>query len=184
MTRVCSIVGVLLAACVAGAEPGPLPSQGLAPGADPWAGVRFLAGEWVGEGSGRPGEGSGTFSFRFDLDGRVLVRRDHSEYPASPGRPATVHDALMVVYPRPNGGGHAAVYFDNERHVIRYDVGVSADGGTVVFLSTPAPGSRRYRLTYERVGADEVEVTFEVAPPGEPPAFKTYIAGRSRRVGR
>jgi hypothetical protein len=145
---------------------------------DTWAPVRSLVGEWRGEGSARPGEGRGTFSFRFDLGGSVLVRRDHAEYPAAGGRPAVVHDGLMVVYPQ--GSALAAVYFDNEGHVIRYDVSPAAPG--VVFLSEPVAGAPRYRLTYEPVARDEVMVTFEVAPPGEPPAFKTYVAGRSRRV--
>ena len=149
-------------------------------GPDPWASVRFLVGQWSGEGSGRPGAGSGTFSFRFDLDGSVLVRRDHSEYPAAEGRPAVVHDGLMVVYPQ--GSALAAVYFDNEGHVIRYDVSAAAPGPGVVFLSEPVAGAPRYRLTYQPLAVDEVMVTFEVAPPGEPPAFKAYVAGRSRRV--
>ncbi len=152
-----------------------------APAPDPWAGAGFLVGEWVGEGSGSPGQGSGGFSFRFDLDGHVLLRRDHSEYPATQGRPAIVHDALMVVYPGGDGKGLEAVYFDNEGHVIRYAVS-AAPGSGVVFLSAADPASPRYRLTYLPLGADEVTVTFEIAPPGEPPAFKTYLSGRSRRV--
>lgn len=33
-----------------------------------WDKWNWLLGEWVGEGSGQPGEGGGTFSFKPDLD--------------------------------------------------------------------------------------------------------------------
>ena len=65
---------------------------------DKWS---WLIGEWQGEGSGKPGQGSGTFNFKTDLDGKILVRRSHSEYPATDARPATIHEDLMVVYTRP-----------------------------------------------------------------------------------
>src|SRR5258707_656283 len=78
-----------------------------------------LVGEWAGEGGGNPGNGSGTSSFQFDLQKQVLVRRSHSEYPASGGRPATVHDDLMVIYPG-TGQESRAMYFDNEGHAIEY----------------------------------------------------------------
>ena len=152
--------------------------------ADEWGAFRFLLGDWVGEGSGQPGEGSGTFSFRFDLENKVLVRRDHSEYPAAQGRPAIVHDGLMIVYPRPGHDGVVAIYFDNEGHVIQYQVGVEREGNTVVFVSEPAAAAPRFRLSYDRMTNDTVNVEFEIAPPGQPDAFKRYVSGRSRRVTR
>ncbi len=179
MGRGVALVVCLAAAAAVGAAPTPA-SQAAPAVPDHWAAVRFLVGQWAGEGSGRPGAGGGTFSFGFELDGSVLVRRDHSEYPAAGGRPAVVHDGLMVVYPQ--GSALAAVYFDNEGHVIRYQVSAAPPGSPVVFLSERAAGAPRYRLTYEPLARDEVMVTFEVAPPGEPPAFKAYVAGRSRRV--
>lgn len=55
-------------------------------------------GSWTGTGNGDPGKGAGGFSLKPDLQGSVLVRKSHSEYPATQGRPATVHDDLMIVY--------------------------------------------------------------------------------------
>jgi len=37
--------------------------------------------------------------FSFDLDRNILVRQSHSEYPATPDNPGTIHDDLMIVYP-------------------------------------------------------------------------------------
>lgn len=63
-----------------------------------WDAWKMVIGDWTGTGSGNPGDGSGGFSFKPDLQDGVLVRKSHSEYPASQGRPATVHDDLMIVY--------------------------------------------------------------------------------------
>ncbi len=72
-----------------------------------------LIGEWRGEGSGEPGKGSGVFSFKADLDNHILVRKSHSEYPAANGRPATIHDDLMVIYLEAANAPSKAIYFDN-----------------------------------------------------------------------
>jgi len=50
---------------------------------DRWEGWQFLLGEWQGEGSGKPGEGSAIFSFYLDLQENVLVRRNRVDYPAT-----------------------------------------------------------------------------------------------------
>ena len=66
---------------------------------DPWAACRFLIGEWIGEGSGRPGQGRGNSRSRPELQGKVLVRRHRAEIAAGPGPAPEVHEDLMVVYP-------------------------------------------------------------------------------------
>ena len=180
------VAAIVIASLVAAsgppaAVPAP-PAAKQAPPASPLDGLRFLVGSWRGEGSGQPGTGNGRDAFRFDLDGRVLVRRSHAEYPPSAGRPAVVHDDLMVVYPAPDGRALEAVYFDNEGHVIRYEGAVSPDGRRAVFTSAARPGAPRFRLTYAAISPDLVDVTFEIAPPGAPEAFKPYVSGRSRRV--
>src|SRR4051812_45877588 len=95
------------------------------PPADPWAGCRFLLGEWVGEG-GSSGRGTGTFTFALDLQDKVMVRRNRAELPAGAGRPAAGHEDLMVVY-LGVGSPSKAVYFDSEGHVIHYNLSVSDD---------------------------------------------------------
>ena len=162
----------------------PAAAPAATPAGSPLASLDFLIGAWRGEGGGQPGQGGGRFTFEPDLGGRVLVRRSHSEYPAAGDRPAVVHDDLMIVYPAPGGPGPEAVYFDNEGHVIEYAVEVARDGKRVVLTSEAEPASPRFRLTYTRVGEDVVDVTFEIAPPGSPEAFKTYVSGLSKRTTR
>ncbi|BDU74259.1 hypothetical protein [Mesoterricola silvestris] len=146
--------------------------------ADPFAPVRFLAGDWVGEGSGDPGKGSGAFSFRFELDGKALVRRSSASYPAQGGRPALRHEDLMTIFAE--GGKLKALYLDNEGHVIRYDATPLPQGEGVAFRSEPGPGPG-FRLTYRVRTGGTVAVEFAIAPPGKPEAFAPYVEGTSRR---
>jgi len=141
------------------------------------SGLSFLVGEWNGTGSGTPGAGAGSFSFSPDLQNQVLVRRAHSEYPAAGGRPAVVHDDLMIVY----ASETRAVYFDNEGHVIHYAVRVDADAKSATFVSTDPSPAPLFRLVYRQQAAEEVVVDFSIAPNGREESLKTYISGTVRR---
>jgi hypothetical protein len=142
----------------------------------PWQPLEFLVGDWRGEGGGGPGQGAGGFSFTWDLQKTVLVRRNYAEYPAQQGRPAARQDDLTVVYRE--GSALRADYYDNEGHIIRYRVSSPA-AGVAEFLSEAAEVAPRYRLTYRKTGAESVGIQFEVAPPGKP--FATYIQATARR---
>lgn len=152
----------------------PLAAQAPAP--DPFAPLRFLLGTWVGEGGGRPGQASGEATFSLELDGHALVRRSWAETPATQGRAASRHEDRITVYPE--AGALRALYVDNEGHVIHYAVTAVPDGA--VLLSEPGPGPR-FRLTYRRAGADTVALAFDIAPPGKPDAFMTYLQATTRR---
>jgi hypothetical protein len=145
-----------------------------------WDAFQFLMGEWVGEGTGAPGEGTGGFTFSFDLQNTVLVRKNYANYPATKERPAFAHNDLMVVYQEV--GKIRAIYFDNEQHVINYSVTPSSDSNSVVFLSDPMPSAPRFRLTNTKAGTDKITITFEMAPPGKPESFTRYIEAQARRM--
>ena len=168
MRREVVVLALLAAAAAAAAEP-----------ADPWKPLQFLVGEWVAEGEGAPGQGSGSFSFQLDLEGKVLVRRNRSDYPAAGVRPAFHHEDLLVIYADSGGKDIRAIYFDNEGHVVRYQV--ESLGDTVRFLSEASAPEQRFRLTYRKTSRDTVIVEFEIAPPGKPEAFAHYAGGAARR---
>jgi len=147
-----------------------------------WDSLRFLLGKWVGEGGGDAGQGTGSFLFEPDLQGRVLVRRNHAEYPASKERPAYVHDDLMVLFIDSATGRIRATFYDNEGHVINYGVELSEDGRKVVFLSDPATGVPRYRLIYVRTEPDRLKISFEVASPSKPDEFRKFIEATARKM--
>ncbi len=147
--------------------------------ADRWERLRFLFGEWTGEGAGGPGAGGGSCSFALDLDGRILVRRNRADYPATPGRAAFSHQDLLLVYPE-RDSAFRAIYFDNEGHVIEYRLSFGEGAGRVAFDSDGAPGGPRFRLTYEAKPDGALEVGFDTAPPGG--TLARYLTGTLRRV--
>ncbi len=156
----------------------PWPARAAAPA--PLDALAFLIGEWEAEGGGAAGAGRGGFTFARGLQDRVIVRTNHAEYPASGEGPASRHDDLMVVHAA-EGGEIRADYYDSEGHVIRYVV-TTPRAGNVVFLSEAAGGAPRFRLTYTLADDGRLDGLFEIAPPGKPDAFATYLRWTSRRV--
>jgi hypothetical protein len=142
-----------------------------------WKKWDWLVGEWVGEGSGSPGQGGGWFSLVPSLDRKILIRENHAEYPATASAPRTVHDDLMIVYRDSAGMPTKAVYFDNEGHVINY--AVTYPDRAIVLTSERAGKSPAFRLTYQLLGLDSVNVAFAMSRDGE--RFMTYVEGKCRR---
>ncbi|MFO0597310.1 MAG: hypothetical protein U0228_18495 [Myxococcaceae bacterium] len=134
----------------------------------------WVMGQWVAD--AKPGEPTGATSFEADLDGKVLVRRNEANYPATNDKPASSHHDLMVVSTA--GDTVRATYWDNEGHTIAY--AVVADAEKIVFTSDPAPGPR-FRFTYGKKPDGKVSVLFEMAPPNAPDAFKKYVEGVLKR---
>ena len=65
-----------------------------------WSGWEMVLGQWIGdEGHGVPGSPtSSSFSFAYDLDRQVIVRRDRSDYPAANGRlPARIRSTSALL---------------------------------------------------------------------------------------
>ncbi len=142
-----------------------------------WQKWNWLVGDWTGEGSGTPGNGEGWFSLKPDLDGKVLIRKNHSEYPATTDKPKTIHDDLMVVYLDYAGQPAKAVYFDNEGHTINY--AISYLEKSIVFTSGKVQNKPVFRLSYTSLGKETVDVKFEMSRDGE--TFQTYTEGKCIR---
>lgn len=173
--RIGAVPALLLSAACAFASPAR--NSG---GRDVWEGWSFLLGEWIGNGAGSPGEGTGTFSFRPELDGRIFVRKSRVEYPSRDGIAAPlIHEDILVIYPVPGGAGFRAIYFDNEGHRIPYRAALYPKGPSVVFESEGAEGGARFRLVYEGAASGDVSIAFSIAAPGED--FRVYVNGTARR---
>jgi hypothetical protein len=63
-----------------------LPIAAVAAEPDAWAPFQFLLGDW--QAVAKPGEPTGRFSFSVDLEGKILVRRNRADTPATSGRAA------------------------------------------------------------------------------------------------
>jgi hypothetical protein len=141
--------------------------------------LSFLLGDWKSDGGGKPGAAGGGFAFSRRLQNRVIVRTSHAGYPAQQGRPAYVHDDLMVLYATETGGIKAD-YYDSEGHVIRY-AGTAA-GGELRLTSEAEAGGPRFRLTYKLGPDGALAGRFEIAPPGKSDAFSPYLQWTARKV--
>ena len=142
-----------------------------------WDKWTWLIGEFQGEGSGQPGQGGGTFSFAFELDKNILVRKSHSEYPAANNKPLIVHNDLMIVYPDYTGNPSKAIYFDNEGHTINYSI--TYPDQAIVMTSNKIANVPVFRLTYTLLNDGMVNTKFEMSQDGE--KFMTYIEGKSKK---
>ena len=143
-----------------------------------WDRWSWLLGEWQGEGSGQPGQGRGSFTFKTDLDQKVLVRKSHSEYPAKENKPKIIHDDLMIIYPDFSGNPVKAIYFDNEGHTINYSITYTEK--TIALTSEMIPNVPVFRLIYSLLEDLSVNTVFEISRDGK--IFSKYIEGRSRRT--
>ena len=142
-----------------------------------WGKWNWVIGDWAGEGSGQPGKGGGTFSLKPDLGDKILIRKNHSEYPATENRPATIHDDLMIVYSDFTGNPSKAIYFDNEGHTINY--AITYPEKSIVLTSDKTPNMPVFRLTYTLLEKETINVKFEMSQDGE--KFTTYTEGKCKK---
>jgi hypothetical protein len=145
---------------------------------DTWEKWTWLTGNWVGEGSGQPGQGGGTFTFHFELNNNILVRRSHSEYPAKDNKPKIIHDDLMIVYLDYTKNPAKAIYFDNEGHTINYSITYSDK--SIVLTSEKIPNVPVFRLSYSALDNGMINTKFEMSQDGE--TFMNYLEGKSKRM--
>lgn len=145
-----------------------------------WENWNGLMGNWIGEGSGEPGSGGGTFSFSPDLDQNILVRKSHSVYPASGNKPEIIHDDLMIIYKDFSENTSRAIYFDNEGHTINYQIEYLEK--SIVLTSEKIANVPVFRLTYTMLEAGLVNTKFEISQDGT--NFMTYIEGKSKKINK
>jgi hypothetical protein len=175
MKRILGILVVLAGSILAATGSWPADAPGM-------SALKFLEGKWVGEGSSEAGRGRGYATFEKDLQSKVIVRRNHADYPASHDRAAYQHDDLMVIYMDPSSKGVRAFYTDNEGHVIQYTVGVSADGNTVTFLADREPAAAQYRLTYTRHEENKMTILLEARGASQDAQFQKVVEGKMMKT--
>jgi hypothetical protein len=141
---------------------------------DKWS---WLLGQWQGEGSGKPGQGGGKFSFDLELNDKIIVRKSHSEYPTTDNKHKIIHEDLMVIYLNMAGSPTKAIYFDNEGHAINYSINYADKA--IILLSDKAPNVPIFKLTYTLLDDNTINTKFEMSQDGE--KFMTYIEGKSKK---
>jgi hypothetical protein len=146
----------------------PLVAQDTAaPSVDCWKALKFLEGTWEAKAQGSAGIATaGTYTFRPELGNHILAR--HSSNNSACKGPATFdckHRDLLYIYEDASGQPLKAIYFDNEGHVIHYDVS-TREPSTAVFLSEPSRPGPQFRLIYELKGS-VMSGKFQMHMPGQ-----------------
>lgn len=119
---------------------------------DPWQGLSFLQGTWAGSTSSTGSSGGkviGNYTFSPQLGNHILVR--HTINIEGCKGPATFdcdHSDLLYLYQDAPGQPVKAIFFDNEGHVIHYDVSTPS-AASAVFLSDASYSGPQFRLMYE-----------------------------------
>lgn len=151
---------------------------------DPWAALHVFEGKWEGPTSGKPGKGTTTREYHFELNGHFLSQHDKSVYQSADAaaKPLVHEDFGMFSY---DTSLKKIVWrqFHSEGFVNEYMLdSVSADGKSLTFVTTRIenlPRTRAKKL-YRILSADEIEETFWVAPPGKD--FEVYTVAQLKRV--
>jgi hypothetical protein len=122
--------------------------SGAAP--DPFKALSFLEQNWEANTNGYGGvKSTGTYTFRRELGGHILARRSTSDVACKgPADFDCGHGDMLYVYQDAPGQPLKAIYFDNEGHVIHYDV-TTPGANSVVFLSEADRPGPQFRLSYE-----------------------------------
>ena len=107
-----------------------------------------------------------------ELNGHVLARHATND-PAckAPSNFDCAHSDLLYVFRDVPGSALKADYFDNEGHVIHYDVSTPTPT-SVMFLSAASPGPQ-FRLSYE-LTAGVMTGKFQMHMPGQG-ELRTYL---------
>lgn len=151
------------------AQTAPTPSS-----PDPWAALQFLEGNWEAKGQGGGGaSATGSYRFTRELGGHILARHSRSNGDCQgPAQFDCDHGDLLYVYQDMPGAPLKAIYFDNEGHVIHYEV-TTPRPRTVVFLSSAAQPGPQFRLSYEQKDA-VMSGKFQMKMPGQT-EWKSYL---------
>jgi hypothetical protein len=121
----------------------------------------------------------GTYTFRPELGNHILARHTTSiEGCEGPSTFDCDHGDLLYVYQDGAGQPLKANYFDNEGHVIHYDVS-TPNATTAIFLSDASNPGPQFRLMYELKDA-VMQGRFQMRMPGQND-WKSYLEWRGRR---
>ncbi len=140
---------------------------------DPWKTLSFLEGTWDAKTKANGAVTvAGSYSFRRELDGHIMARHASNSACKGPDTFDCNHGDLLYLFRDAPGQPVKAIYFDNEGHVIHYDVSTPSPN-TALFLSDAAQPGPRFRLVYERKQST-MDGKFQMQMPGQA-EWKSYL---------
>lgn len=174
MKTICSAAATLLMSIAVLAQ---APTKPVSP--DPFSSLAFLEGTWDANVQNNAAiKLAGRYTFGRELNGHVFVRHATNDPGCkAPSSFDCSHSDLLYVFQDAPGAPFKADYFDNEGHVIHYDVSTPT-ATSVVFLSAPGAGPQ-FRLTYELWG-QVMKGKFQMQMPGQSD-WRTYLEWSGNR---
>jgi hypothetical protein len=147
---------------------------------DPWQALNFLNGTWEAKTPRNGGPTvNGTYTFQRELKGHVLARHSTKSGCSGPNDFDCQHSDLLYIFEEAPGLALKAIYFDNEGHVIHYDVSTPGPT-TAIFLSEPSQHSPQFRLVYELKDV-VMSGKFQIRMPGQT-EWKTYLEWSGAKI--
>jgi hypothetical protein len=144
------------------------------PADNPRKPLQFLTGTWEAktQGGSAQAAGSGIYTFQPELRNHILARRSNQAGCKGPAGFDCEHGDLLYVYQDAPGQLYKAIYFDNEGHVIHYDVSTPTPT-TAIFVSDASQPGPQFRLIYE-LKDSTMYGKFQMHMPGQT-EFKSYL---------
>lgn len=139
-----------------------------------WNALHFLEGTWDAQtaGGASGATAAGSYVFRKELGGHILARHSSSTGCEGPDDFDCEHGDLLYIFQDSPGQPLRAIYFDNEGHVIHYNVSTPGPEQVLLISDASVPGPR-FRLIYER-RSGVMSGKFQVQLPGQP-EWKSYL---------
>lgn len=148
-------------------------AQTSSSGADNWSALSFLEGTWDAKATGNGGAAAmGSYTFRLELRDHVLARHGDLSQCKGPSTFDCEHGDLLYIYRDAPTQPLKAIYFDNEGHVIHYDVSTPSPT-SAVFLSDNSQPGPQFRLAYELKGG-VMYGKFQIRMPGQQ-EWRSYL---------
>lgn len=146
---------------------------------DPLQSLTFLEGSWEAktEAGSAGAKASGTYTFKRELGNHLLARISNSSGCTGPESFDCEHRDLLYIFE--DGAALKAIYFDNEGHVIHYDVSIPTPS-IAIFLSESSRPGPQFRLVYELKG-EVMTGKFQMRAPGQS-EWKSYLEWSGART--
>ena len=154
------------------------------PEPDPWAGLRFLEGEWVGEVAGKAGAGEGERIYSFILQGQYFHFTNKATFPPQEKNPEGEIHEDWGIYSYDQGRDLLVLrQFHVEGFVNQYILDTLESNDSMAVFVTEAieniPPGWRAKLILTRINDNEFVEGFQLASPGKD--FGTCIENRWTR---
>lgn len=131
----------------------------------------WLIGSWKGENDIKEKKEAVSFSLKYELDKKIIVRKCSSEVAG------LRREDMIVIYFGPDKQLSKAIFFDSKGNTTHY--AIEAIGKTIVFTTEKNTNSYMNRLTYTFIDNTTIGMKFETSKDGV--EYHLYSEGKCKR---